>query len=62
MIIDDLYKVTMLQAGWLIIFDYLNPLEAFVYAIGIIVLLGFILLRNFKSLSEYFTTLLGDWR
>ena len=62
MIIDDLYKVTMLSAGWLIIFEYLNPVEAIVYAIAIIVIIGYILITNYMNLFKDSENLLGDWR
>ena len=62
MIIDDLYRVAMLSAAWIIIFEYLNPLYAFVYAIGMLVIVAYILMTNFVELSGDSWKLLGDWR
>jgi len=62
MIIDDLYKVTMLSAAWLIFLEYLDSLSAFVYAIGILVIIGYILITNWMELSGDSWKLLGDWR
>ena len=60
MIINDLYKVAMLSAAWIIIFEHLNPVYASVYAIGILLIVGHILIRNFTDFNDDSTNIFEE--
>jgi len=50
MIIDDLYKVVMLHAAWIITYEYVGLMGSFITGIAILAIITYIMLKNTTGL------------
>jgi hypothetical protein len=52
MTLDDLYKVVMLTAAWIITDEFVGLVGAFVMGISILVIITYIMAKNVKNLID----------
>jgi len=50
MIIDDLYKVVMLHAAWIIIYQYGGLMDWYVTGIAMLAIITYIMIKNVSGL------------
>ena len=50
MIIDDLYKVVMLHAAWIITYEYAGLMDLFVMSIAMLAIIIYIMIKNTRGL------------
>jgi len=52
MIIDDLYKVVMLHAAWIITYEYAGIMESFIMGMAMLAIITYIMLKNTTGLID----------
>jgi len=50
MIIDDLYKVVMLHAAWIITYEYAGLMGSFITGIAMLAIITYIMIKNVSGL------------
>jgi len=57
MIIDDLYKVVMLHAAWIITYEYVGLMGSFITGIATLAIITYIMIKNVTGLMNDSSTL-----